>query len=186
MMAGHGNGRHKKCIRSRLDISSWCVSMKMALCKFRNGQIEWNNWVPPRISSFVWRLIQDRIATLPNLKKRNIINQEEAVYCRLCDENEEESTLHLFFMCNCASKVWSEVMKWMGVEIKWSGSVIESLLDFAKVVPVKHKEIWYMIWHGCAWYIWKARNETIFKGPCPSASGTFEKIKFNLSSWIKN
>lgn len=31
----------------------------------------WNKWSPPKINTFVWKLVQDRIPTLPNLKKRN-------------------------------------------------------------------------------------------------------------------
>lgn len=139
----------------------------------------WNKWVPTKINVFVWRLIQDRIPTLPNLKRRNIINQEEADFCRLCEEKEEESIMHLFFNCRFASQIWKLVMDWLDFQLTPDVYVKDQLTKFANSFHEKSKEIWQIFWHGVVWHIWKARNRMIFKGDSPSQREIFEILKFN-------
>lgn len=149
------------------------------------SKLVWNRWAPTKINCFMWRLVLDRLPTRPNLMKRNILCQEEAVSCVLCEDGVEESVEHLFFQCKFASYIWKLVEHWMGIELIFSDSAVGSLDMFAKLVPGKWREVWMIIWHGVCWYIWKARNARIFVGNTCSHFETFEILKFNIWSWLK-
>lgn len=53
-------------------------------------------WVSLKINAFVWKLMLDRLPSLPNLKKHRILSTDEKGECRVCDRNVESVT-HLFF-----------------------------------------------------------------------------------------
>ena len=56
----------------------------------------WKLKIPSKASFFAWRLIQDKLSTKINLKRRNVeIND---AICPFCRDNEEDAA-HLFFSC---------------------------------------------------------------------------------------
>lgn len=98
----------------------------------------------------------------------------------MCDQKEEESTLHIFFTCRFAARIWQLVMEWMDFQLIPTDSVENMLTSFANSFRGKAKEVWLMIWHGVVWHVWKARNRVIFKGDSPSQQEIFETLKFNI------
>ena len=63
----------------------------------------WKLRVPAKVTMFVWRLIQDKLPTRDNLKKKWVELQEYLCpFCRLVDE----SASHLFFHCSNISPLW--------------------------------------------------------------------------------
>lgn len=149
------------------------------------AQLVWNRWAPTKINCFIWRLILDRLPTRPNLKRRHILNEEEEVWCPLCEDNKEETVAHLFLECTFAEKVWKLVALWIGTDLNFSDEVLVSMSNFSKKVSRKKREIWMLFWHGAVWYIWKARNQAIFYGSKFSTEETFESLRFNLWTWFK-
>lgn len=139
----------------------------------------WNRWAPTKVNSFVWRLIQDRIPTLSNLKKRNIITQEEWSRCRLCEEDCEENAAHLFLSCRFASEVWQILLSWLKLKSNGADNLKESLINFNNSTQRKTQEIYRIFWHCTVWQIWLARNRVIFKGDKSSAAELIELVKYN-------
>lgn len=128
------------------------------------SKLTWIKWSPPKINAFIWKLLQDRIPTRVNLRKRKILHEEVKACCILCDAEEEESSSHLFFRCTFSSKIWSCLGKWLETNIDVDGDVKENIEAFSKSIAKKSMEIWLSIWHGTIWYIWLARNGKFFKG----------------------
>lgn len=150
------------------------------------SELLWIRWTPQRLNFFVWRVLLDRIATLPNLQRRRILGEEESVACRLCNTQEDESVLHLFFNCNFAKTVWIRVFSWLDLQPFAAGSGVDWLETFASMSLPKSNRAWLAVFHGTIWLLWKARNELIFTGSAPSANDIFEKLKLNLWLWFKN
>lgn len=122
----------------------------------------WLSRSPQKLNAFVWRALLDRLATLSNLKKRNILFQDESVKYRLCESNEEESAAHLFVQCCVAKAVWIKIQNWLDICAHWSEDLAKDILMFANTVTAKSKESWLLVWHGTLWFLWKARNSLIF------------------------
>lgn len=60
--------------------------------------------VPSKVSCFVWRMFQNRVATKDNFLKRGIIDQGSTQ--RIGECGAEESIAHLFFECMMFGGTW--------------------------------------------------------------------------------
>ena len=59
-----------------------------------------------------WKMLLDRIPTRGNLARRNVLLLEASMVCVLCGL-VEESTCHLFLLCEVTSLIWYKVMTWL-------------------------------------------------------------------------
>ena len=71
----------------------------------------WKSKAPPRVAFFVWTAVLEKILTMDNLRKKNIIVTE---WCCKCKKSGE-SIDHLLFHCEIASEVWNMVCQLFGV-----------------------------------------------------------------------
>lgn len=126
----------------------------------------WNRWTPNKINVFMWKCFLGRLPTLPNLLVRKVLHEEDSTTCKLCEDDAEESIVHLFFKCSFAKKVWEQLGLWLRTSWAWtfSDNLLSSLEIFEKLVPKKLREIWQIFWNGVFWFVWVSRNEKFFKG----------------------
>ena len=61
----------------------------------------WKSYCIPKVNSFIWLLMHNKLLTAENLKKRGITGPSR---CALCN-SESESTLHIFLQCNVTLQV---------------------------------------------------------------------------------
>lgn len=70
----------------------------------------WKIKVPPKITTFAWRLLKERLQTKSNLRRRQVeINDTLCPFCASSKENEA----HLFFLCDQILPLWWESMSWV-------------------------------------------------------------------------
>ncbi|KAL8512753.1 hypothetical protein ACS0TY_019037 [Phlomoides rotata] len=74
-------------------------------------------------------MLQDRIPSIMNLRKRGAYNQNYSTFCRLCGLNDED-TDHLFFDCPAAKKVWFFIFRWIGMDNRILTKGMDHLEDF--------------------------------------------------------
>ena len=72
----------------------------------------WKLRVPLKVAIFAWRLIQDKLPTKANLRKKRVELQE--YLCPLC-RSVEETASHLFFHCSKVSPLWWESQSWVNM-----------------------------------------------------------------------
>ncbi|XP_019252821.1 PREDICTED: uncharacterized protein LOC109231629 [Nicotiana attenuata] len=86
----------------------------------------------------------------------------EDVTCSLCN-SEEETVDHLFFKCTFASRIWTAMLQWQGIqrqpmmwanELEWAGKYYRGRSTTAEL----HK----LVLAGTLYYIWQERNGRIF------------------------
>ena len=72
----------------------------------------WVKGMTPKINIFFWIILQNKILTLDNIKKRGffIVNQ-----CGLC-ENDEESVDHIMLHFSFNTKVWDKIWSLMNMD----------------------------------------------------------------------
>lgn len=131
------------------------------VCWKNQSQVQVLNWPkfvwikgsPRKIRAFIWKMIQDRIPTLVNLKKRKLIHEEVKAFCKMCNQDEEESVEHLFFHCSFPSAVWKKIGKWLDLFTLQMVSPKDHLLLFANLCGRKGHQFFSMVWQGVMWFI---------------------------------
>jgi len=74
------------------------------------SKIIWSLKIPPRATAFSWRLLENRIPTRANLRRRQV--EMPSYSCPLC-ESEEETASHVLFNCTKTRNLWWEAMSWV-------------------------------------------------------------------------
>jgi hypothetical protein len=107
-------------------------SVKIAYQSLIEGEGEDPNWagevwsplIPLRLSTLAWRLLQNRLPTKENLRRRGI-NINSSIRC-VGGCSEFESVEHLFFNCPILSMAWKEIARWLGISVTFAkgGGVI--------------------------------------------------------------
>lgn len=74
----------------------------------------WRCKAPPKILTFTWQVLRDRIPSKENLFKRGAVIPQMEQNCVLCHDYIE-STEHLFPSCRMAHNIWSKVYGWIDI-----------------------------------------------------------------------
>ncbi|GJX83447.1 RNA-directed DNA polymerase, eukaryota [Tanacetum coccineum] len=82
----------------------------------------WNNVLPRKVNIFVWRFLLDRVPRRLNLSSRGL--EITSILCLVCNLSVESSS-HLFFMCELASRIWSKIRVWCEVPMLHASSSSE-------------------------------------------------------------
>jgi hypothetical protein len=143
----------------------------------------WNCGVPSKVSAFSWQLFLDRIPTKENLRKRRILLHHQSV-CVFCGADVETS-VHLFLHCSCATKVWYDLMKWLGFVIIVPPDLVSSFgVLLASGKGKRGKVCLNIIWNSFVWSIWKFRNEFVFNNKVIIVDELVDHIKFQAWKWF--
>lgn len=59
----------------------------------------WKGLAPPRVQSFMWCALREKVLTKMDLKRRGLLRSKEVFSCLLCDHTEEDLD-HLFINCS--------------------------------------------------------------------------------------
>ncbi|KAB2086355.1 hypothetical protein ES319_A04G025700v1 [Gossypium barbadense] len=149
----------------------WVFSVKKCteLLMLEDGEINnfdfgilWNIKVPPRVHSFLWILVIDRLPTKEFLVKRGVCFQKFSLNCPWC-EGVPECTSHLFFQCKFIDGFWGRIFKWWAEVWK----PVEGFSDFFVLcnnvcMNAFRKRLWLIAIAVACWTIWLARNGMIF------------------------
>jgi hypothetical protein len=122
----------------------------------------WSPLIPTKLSTLVWRLLQNRLPTKKNLMKRGISFNSSVLCVGVCGKAETEN--HLFFNCPNLAVSWRELVKWIGIPIVLPEGGYDHLVMFKGLIcgKAKIKEMLGVIWISNIYSIWKARNAMIF------------------------
>ncbi|KAL9660055.1 hypothetical protein QQ045_024865 [Rhodiola kirilowii] len=130
----------------------------------------WHSWLPPKISTLIWRLWHKALPTDDNIP---MLGFAMASKCRCCKKRKEEETEHMFIHSEVAAPIWK---------------FLASLFD--KSVPVTISQLqqdWFtnlqksdfmsylsLCLAACTlWEVWINRNSRMFDKPCTSTLTVF-------------
>ena len=124
-------------------------------------------WHPdsiPKVNSFIWLLLHNKLLTAENLRKRGILGPSR---CSLCNSVEETSS-HLFLQCKVSMSVWKIVLP-KDFNRDLPDNAAQLFKDWANLFPgslTKNpilSRLWAAIPKNICWQLWLARNRAIFK-----------------------
>jgi hypothetical protein len=140
----------------------------------------WKCAAPSKVCAFSWQLLLNRIATKDNLWKRRMLGDDQ-IMCTLCGA-ETETAVHLFLHCQCATKVWYAMLKWLGFIIVTPSNLLTSFAVFVGHGRDKIScKALILVWNTIMWVMWKNRNDCVFNDKQANIEDMVDEIK--LLSW---
>ena len=124
-------------------------------------------WHPdsiPKVNSFMWILLHNKLLTAENLRKSGINGPSRCAQCNL----DEETTSHIFLQCKISLSIWRIVLP-SSLALNLPGSAVQLFKDWSNHYPgsLSKKPIlshlWASIPKNLCWQLWLARNNSIFK-----------------------
>lgn len=107
--------------------------------------------VPAKVTTFMWQLQKNRVATKENLMARGI-SLPDAGSCGLCGQ-ELESAAHLFMHCKMVWPSWCAIMQREGVCWVVPRTVNDMLLQWKVLRNVSDYVVWEMFPYALVWTI---------------------------------
>ncbi|XP_071729365.1 uncharacterized protein [Rutidosis leptorrhynchoides] len=141
-----------------------------------------NHLAPKKVEIFVWRAIKKRIPVRSELDKKGI--DLHSVRCPLCDDGVE-TVDHSIIFCKYSMDLLCRVYQWWGLGNFSNLSVAETLQgNNGASMSSLGKSIWQATEWVCAYYLWKNRNNKVFRGKCWPTSVLLNEIKVKAFDWI--
>jgi hypothetical protein len=182
-------GRRKIPRREGSDILRWGhsassnFSVKEAYgiqCNHNNQQGDniwskiWRKELWPKVSTFLWLIIHNRILTWDNLRKRGFTGPSMCVLC----QSQEETKEHLFNGCSYSQIIWDQGAQIMRRSNQNHGSIRDTIENWDSIIysnPILN-HIWLLLPGFILWQIWKERNKCIFHSKHSPTEATWSSV----------
>ncbi|XP_006605024.1 uncharacterized protein [Glycine max] len=143
----------------------------------------WDLKVPPKVLSFAWRLLWDRLPTKDNLSRRQI--QLDNDLCPLC-QTQPETASHLFFTCDKVLPLWWEFFTWVKEGTVLHNSPMANFLHTSTTTGGKNitrrRKTW---WLAATKSIWQSRNDLVFHNQAFDIHKLIDNSIFLTWTWLK-
>ena len=134
----------------------------------------WKAKCTPKLKTFGWFLLVDRLNTRNMLKRRHY-NIGTNFDCLLCGQHVEETVEHLFFHCTFSQECW--------LHLGFNWSLQHDRLDMIKHQKTVHpRKMWMDIFLTSAWSLWKERNNHHFRKIKPSVASWKQRFKLDFDN----
>jgi hypothetical protein len=85
---------------------------------------------------------------------------------------------HLFVTCIFCKDVWTRTKKELNLLTVWDGSTLDDCFENWD----RKEDLYITLPSILCWFVWLARNKTIFEGSNPSPLSVVYKLRENLTS----
>jgi ribonuclease HI len=144
----------------------------------------WDKALWPKISTFLWLVIHNRILTWDNLRKRGFVGPSICVLCH----SQEETKEHLFNGCSYSQRIWDQGAQIMRRSGQNRSSIRETIGHWGDIIfsnPILN-HIWTLLPGFILWQIWKARNKSIFHSSNSSSDLTWNNVVAHIKETIRS
>lgn len=120
---------------------------------------------------------------MKNLANRGVVVQNGM--CKGCNK-VEETVDHLFFKCEIFSALWTECLRWWGIQAPLQVECKTLFFQFDGLLTgyKKQVELWEMVWFAIIWVIWNHCNGLLFKDKKVDIGEMVEQVKLKTWLWI--
>ncbi|XP_048615609.1 uncharacterized protein LOC125588345 [Brassica napus] len=118
----------------------------------------WMGSISPKLKLFMWTILHNALPLGENLKRRGLLVNTK---CPRCDE--EETTMHIFFECDFAKKVWELIPLKNAVHLAAGETLHGAINIFRRLVCLPPTGISGDVLPWVCWILWTSRNNLIFE-----------------------
>lgn len=143
----------------------------------------WKAWAPLKVKFTIWLVVHGRLWTADRRQRHGL---QESLACAFCDQDRETCD-HLFHTCYFSKQIWFEVSRLLhrpGLA-QHSNSLIQWWLQArrgnSKTVQKGIDSTVLLV----SWRLWKARNESVFRGQSPTVTGVMNDLMEEASNWVQ-
>jgi len=174
-------------ISGRYSVKSACSVLRQDVLEEAPAEAFKELWklkVPSKVTTFAWRLLNDRLPTKDNLRRKHVeLNDHLCPFC----SSVEESASHLFFHCSKVLPLWWESLSWVNMVVVFPNHPRQHFIQhmhqsYEGLMATRWK--WW--WLALTWSIWKHRNSIIFSGSTFNANKMMEDAVFLLWTWLRH
>lgn len=143
----------------------------------------WNSILCPKVSIFLWLIVQNHIFAWVILKKRGFIGP--SIF--LLFQQHEETMEHVFNHFHYNHTIWdleSQIMGRSNRNMNIINNTIENWDSITFQYPILAR-IWQFLSGFTLWKIWKERNKTIFHSKASPPTSTWDRIMNLIWETIK-
>lgn len=148
-----------------------------------SGEFIWRIKVPNKIKIFLWKLYLNILPTRNLLMGRGvkIADRDECSFCG----KPEETSRHLFHVCDSSKALWDQVCGWWQVHLSASHfHSTTSMWDTTSIFRLKKaKLVWKIIISASLWVIWITRNDNVFAKNRQSQMDRLALVKLQSKEW---
>nr|KYP33277.1 hypothetical protein KK1_045883 [Cajanus cajan] len=124
----------------------------------------WKINIPPKVVIFCWRLHHNALATVDNLRRRNIML-------------EEESNMYI---------IWKEWYGWVASATVLPQDPVQHFLQGPYTLQSStERKRWQVVWSAIAWNIWKQRNKCRFQRETFNLQTLQSQIQSFAWAWLR-
>lgn len=170
----------------KFSIKSALEALRTPLPKVPWAPIVWFKQSIPRWAFIMWLVCWGRLSTKDRLLSWGMQVDPLCVLCNC----RHESHLHLFFDCSFSACLWGRILQMFGI----SRRPVELGREISWAIHHVKKEgfssaLYKLAMAGTVYYIWKARNDSVFCNKRYSTDAIFDMIvkdvRDRVSSWRK-
>ncbi|CAN1275418.1 Putative ribonuclease H protein At1g65750 [Linum perenne] len=144
-------------------------------------EIIWQPAIPSKIACHLWKVFFNKIATTDNLQRKGFVLVNRCVLCG----SDMETVDHLFLNCDFALDVWTRISSILSIHGPHSSSMTGFIQRWKGLnCLTSYSPAMRVILHTFVWFIWKERNDRIFRDVTTSAFRTTVKIWLLAGDWI--
>nr|GEX40755.1 RNA-directed DNA polymerase, eukaryota [Tanacetum cinerariifolium] len=167
---------------------SYGFSMKVMILLIMNTTpaslpaTRWNCFIPIKINTSTWRVLNERLSNRYNHDMRGI--DLHTVRCPICDDGIEME-FHLFCQCKVAIDTWIDIFKWWNLNNR-PFSCISDVVNLADQsnLSAYYTPLLVAVVQTTIWVLWRFRNESSFGSKRPKKELILNDIKLYFFTWI--
>ena len=145
----------------------------------------WSYKIPPSVRIFVFLLLRNGLLTHEVMVRRGF---DIPPNCESCNRGAIESTLHLFFLCPKAVRLWERMASILGVMLMHMDTTVQGTWQISvsrAAAAGMRKKQWQAYFVSTCWSIWKQRNKKIFEGQEVPLKVVEENILQDAKLWLR-
>lgn len=164
--------------KGQYSVKSGYIMLNRSFSQLQSGGLFkwlrlWSLSIPPKMKNFMWRVLNDCIPTLGNLRRKHVNVHPICKICKL----SEETIDHILISCPFASRCWEISNLQVVLNSDWP--IFQRIVMFFDSLDLKVLEVCCSI----LWSLWNHRNSVVWDNKYKTCAQVLNEASSSLFQW---